>query len=58
MTNDQKQGSSTELYGYTIRLNPQNGRWEFYWQEEQQEGDFATRVQAEEWIDDLIPLNR
>jgi hypothetical protein len=58
MIDDQKQVPSTELYGYTIRLNPQSGRWEVYWQEEKQAGDFVSRAQAEEWIDDLIPLNR
>jgi hypothetical protein len=58
MTNDQKQLFSTEYYGYTIRQHPESGQWEVLWQEERQAGDFATRAQAEEWIDDLIPLNR
>ncbi len=58
MTNKQKQSYSADLYGYTIRRDPQSGRWEVYWQEEKQAGDFVTRAQAEEWIDELIPLNR
>lgn len=58
MTNRQTQAPSTDLYGYTIRQHPQSGRWEVYWQEEQQADDFVTRAQAEEWIDDFIPLNR
>jgi len=50
--------TSTELYGYTIRLNQESHRWEVFWQDQKQEGDFARRADAEEWIDELIPLNR
>ena len=58
MTSEQKQSLSTELYGYAIRQNEQTGRWEVFWREEKQAGEFVTRAQAEEWIEDLIPLNR
>jgi hypothetical protein len=50
--------SSALFYGYTIRLNQQTQRWEVFWQDEKQEGDFARRADAEEWIDELMPLNR
>ncbi|HUN57125.1 MAG TPA: hypothetical protein VMU41_03365 [Candidatus Binataceae bacterium] len=50
--------SSTQLYGYIILLNPDTGRWEVFWQDQKLEGNFARRADAEEWIDDLIPLNR
>jgi hypothetical protein len=58
MTHDQEQPLSTELYGYTIRRNQQSGRWDVFWREVKQAGDFATRASAEQWIDDLMPLNR
>ena len=58
MSNDNNQQTSTQLYGYTIRLNQQTGRWEVFWQNQKQEGDFARRADAEEWVDDLMPLNR
>ena len=48
----------SENYGYTIRRNPATGRWEVYWNEKKIELDFATEADAEEWIDDQIPLNR
>ena len=47
-----------QLYGYTIRQNQKTQRWEVFWQDQKQEGDFARRADAEEWIDDLMPLNR
>jgi hypothetical protein len=56
MVSDQSQ-SSVPFYGYTIRQNQETHRWEVYWQDQKQEGDFARRADAEEWIDDLMPLN-
>jgi hypothetical protein len=47
-----------EYQGYTIRQNPVTGKWEIFWQGKKQEGEFARRVDAEEWIDDQFPLNR
>jgi hypothetical protein len=47
-----------EYYGYTIRENPVSKRWEILWKERKLEVDFARKVEAEEWIDDQIPLNR
>jgi hypothetical protein len=58
MSNERNQQTPTQLYGYTIRLNQETGRWEVFWQDEKQAGDFAGRADAEEWVDDLIPLNR
>lgn len=48
----------SDNYGYAIRRNPASGRWEVYWNEKKIELDFATEADAEEWIDDQIPLNR
>ncbi len=50
--------NGTEYYGYTIRENPLTERWEILWHERKLEGDFARKVEAEEWIDEQIPLNR
>jgi hypothetical protein len=48
----------SEYQGYVIRKNPDTGRWEVLWKEEKQDVDFAREADAEEWIDDQIPLNR
>ena len=50
--------NESEYYGYTIRENPATGRWEIFWRERKQEVDFARKFEAEEWIDQKIPLNR
>jgi hypothetical protein len=50
--------NESEYYGYVIRENPESRRWEIFWNEKKQEVDFAQRFQAEEWIDEQIPLNR
>jgi hypothetical protein len=47
-----------EYQGYTIQQNPDNGKWEIFWQGKKQEGEFARRADAEDWIDDQFPLNR
>lgn len=48
----------SEYQGYTIRLNLETGRWEIFWKETRQPVDFAREADAEQWIDDLMPLNR
>lgn len=48
----------SEYQGYTIKLNLESGRWEIFWQDKKQPGDFAREADAEQWIDDLLPLNR
>ena len=55
---DNHDQESKVLYGYAIRLNQQTQRWKVFWRDQKQEGDFASRMDAEEWIDELIPLNR
>lgn len=47
-----------EYQGYIIRRNPQTGRWEIFWEGRKQNGDFAREADAEQWIDDQMPLNR
>lgn len=46
------------LYGYTVRRNAATGRWEVLWKEKKIGEDFASQADAEEWIDDQMPLNR
>lgn len=48
----------SEYQGYTIRQNPETGRWEVFWRDKKQTVDFAREADAEEWIDDQFPLNR
>jgi hypothetical protein len=50
--------TNTGYYGYTIRQNPESGRWNVYWKEKAMDADFASRADAEEWIDEQMPLNR
>jgi hypothetical protein len=47
-----------EYEGYSIKQNPQTGRWEIFWQDKKQNGDFEREADAEQWIDDQMPLNR
>jgi len=49
---------SYQYEGYTIRNNPDTGRWEILWQERVQPVDFPRAADAEQWIDDQMPLNR
>ena len=49
---------SYEYEGYTIRSNPDTGRWEVLWKERVQSVDFPRATDAEQWIDDQMPLNR
>ena len=48
----------SDNYGYTVRQNPKTGRWEVFWKDKKLEIDFGKETDAEEWIDDQIPLNR
>ncbi len=50
--------SAGNLYGYTIRRNAASGRWEVFWKDKKINQDFASQADAEEWIDDQMPLNR
>jgi hypothetical protein len=34
------------------------GKWSVYWKDKPVEEDFASQAEAEEWIDEQIPLNR
>lgn len=47
-----------DLHGYLIKQNPDNGKWEVFWKEKKVAADFAREVDAEEWIEDQVPLYR
>jgi hypothetical protein len=47
-----------EYEGYIIKQNPETGRWEIFWQDKKQDGDFEREADAEQWIDDQMPMNR
>ena len=47
-----------EYEGYLIKQNADDGKWEIFWREKKVAGNFAREVDAEDWIDDQIPLNR
>ena len=47
-----------EYQGYQIRQNSDDGKWEVYWKERKVAGDFKRQTDAEEWIDDQLPLYR
>jgi hypothetical protein len=49
---------SYEYQGYTIRNNPDTGRWEILWEDTVTPIDFPRAADAEQWIDDQMPLNR
>jgi hypothetical protein len=49
---------SYEYQGYTIRNNPETGRWEILWKDVVKPIDFSRAADAEQWIDDEVPLNR
>lgn len=58
MSKDTNGDSIHEYLGYSIKRNPQTGRWEVYWRDRKQDADFARVADAEEWIDDLFPSHR
>jgi hypothetical protein len=45
-----------DLHRYLIKRNPDNGKWEVFWKEKNVAADFAREVDAEEWIEDQVPL--
>ena len=47
-----------EYQGYTIAFSPDNQQWQVLWQEQVQADNFNSAGEAEQWIDDLLPLNR
>jgi hypothetical protein len=49
---------SYEYQGYTITKNPDTDRWEILWKARVQPVDFPRAADAEQWIDDQMPLNR
>ena len=49
---------NTGYYGYAVRRNAETGRWNVYWKDKPIDQDFASQAEAEEWIDEQIPLNR
>lgn len=49
---------SYKYQGYTIRINPDTGRWEIVWEDTVTPVDFPRAADAEQWIDDQMPLNR
>ena len=48
----------SDYHGYVIKQNPSDGKWEVYWKEKKVAGDFKRQVDAEEWIEDQVPLYR
>ena len=50
--------TESEYYGYVIRRNMATGRWEIFWDGRKLDPDFSEKFEAEEWIDEQIPLNR
>ncbi len=49
----------SEYQGYAIKLNAQTGKWEIFWKEKKVAAeDFAREADAQDWIDDQIPLYR
>lgn len=49
---------SHEYQDYTIRNNPHTGRWKILWKATVKPVDFQRAADAEQWIDDQMPLNR
>lgn len=47
-----------QLYGYIVKRNDVTGRWEVFWKDKKIDEDFPREADAEEWIDDQMPLNR
>jgi hypothetical protein len=47
-----------EYQGYEIIKNPENEKWEVFWQGKKVKGEFLRQADAEEWIDDQFPSHR
>jgi hypothetical protein len=50
--------SMSDYNGYLIKQNPDTRKWEVFWKEKKVASDFARQVDAEEYLDDLLPMNR
>jgi hypothetical protein len=48
----------SDYHGYLIKQNLQDQKWEVFWKDKKVAGDFKRLVDAEEWIDDQLPLYR
>jgi len=47
-----------DLHGYLIKQNPDDEKWEIFWKEKKVASGFTREVEAEEWIEDQVPLYR
>jgi hypothetical protein len=47
-----------EYQGHTFKNNPHAGRWEIIWNDIVNPVDSLRPADAEQWIDDVVPLNR
>jgi len=48
----------SDYHGYLIKQNPDNGNWEVFWKDKKVAEAFKREADAEEWIDDQLPLYR
>ena len=48
----------SDYNGYLIKQNPDTKKWEIFWKEKKVAADFTRQADAEEYIDDLMPMNR
>ncbi len=48
----------SEHHGYLIKQNPDSGKWEVFWKDKKVAANFAIEADAEEWIEDQVPLYR
>jgi hypothetical protein len=48
----------SDYNGYLIKQNPDTGKWDVFWKEKKVASDFARQADAEEYLDDLLPMNR
>jgi len=47
-----------DQHGYLIKQNSTDGKWEIFWKDKKVAADFARESDAEEWIEDQVPLYR
>jgi hypothetical protein len=47
-----------EYQGYRVEQNSVTGKWEVFWKTKRVGGEFEREADAEEWIDDQMPLHR
>jgi len=48
----------SDYHGYLIKENPDTANWEVFWKDKKVAADFKREADAEEWIDDQLPLYR